>query len=118
MKIKHRWDLVVLPEKAIPIGSKLVYKIKRNAEGFQQGDENIVCLLKKSIYGLKQAARSWNNTLHEIILEAKFVQSLNDPCLYYGNIYGKEQINYIQNLGDIKQYLGIEISEEKRTFVS
>ena len=99
-----------------------------------------MCLLKKIIYGLKQAARSWNNTLHEIILEAKFVQSLNDPCLYFGDIYGKvyyiivyvddlilacytrEQINYIQsklsenfalqNLGDIKQYLGIEIPKD------
>ena len=86
MKINQTWDLVFLPEKAIPVGSKWVYKIMRNADGFQQGDEKIVRLLKKSIYGLKQAVRSWNNTLHEIILEAKFVQRLNDTCLYYGNI--------------------------------
>ena len=30
----------------------------RQPQGFQKGDENIVSLLKKSIYNLKQAARS------------------------------------------------------------
>ena len=76
--------------KTVFLNGKLSETIyMKQPQGFRQGDENIVCVLKKSIYGLKQTARSWNNTLHEIILETKFVQSLNDPCLYYGNIYGK-----------------------------
>ena len=33
MKIYQTWDLVVLPGKAVPIGSKCVYKIKRNTVG-------------------------------------------------------------------------------------
>ena len=73
-------------------------------------------------------------------MEAKFEQKLNDPCLYCGNIYRNvcyiivyvddlvltcsttEQKNYIQsklsenfalqNLGDLKRYLGIEISKD------
>lgn len=56
--------------------------------GFNSEDESKVCLLKKSIYGLKQAARSWNNTLHNILIQAKFQQSYNDPCLYSGMISG------------------------------
>ena len=34
-------------------------------EGFVT-DPTLVCLLRKSIYGLKQSAASWNNTLYHL----------------------------------------------------
>ena len=52
-------------------------------EGFkQQGKEEFVCRLNKSIYGLKQSPRCWNETLHCHLKQMKFVQTSGDPCIY------------------------------------
>lgn len=55
----------------------------RQPEGFVvHGNENKVCRLQKSIYGLKQAARSWNETFNSVLLQESFKRSEADPCLY------------------------------------
>lgn len=46
------------------------------------GETNKVCRLIKSLYGLKQAARVWNSTIHETLVNINFVQSKVDKCLY------------------------------------
>ena len=52
-------------------------------EGFVvEGQENLVCKLKRSLYGLKQSPRCWNSTLDEYLRQLKFVRSANDPCVY------------------------------------
>lgn len=48
-----------------------------------QGNENQVCKLKKSIYGLKQAGGYWNEYLTKVIKNSGFKQSKEDPCLFY-----------------------------------
>ena len=52
--------------------------------GFQNGD-NKICLLNKSLYGLKQAARIWYITLSEKLKEYGLKKSQNEPCLFYNN---------------------------------
>lgn len=38
--------------------------------------------VKRSLYGLKQAARNWNKMLRDYLLEIGFEQSQADPCLF------------------------------------
>ena len=42
----------------------------------------MVCKLKKSIYGLKQASRSWNIRFDQAIKLFDFEQNLDEPCVY------------------------------------
>lgn len=48
--------------------------------GFEGNDK--VCKLRKSLYGLKQAARVWNQAIHGTLIECGCVQSQTDKCLY------------------------------------
>lgn len=106
----------------------------------KENEEHRVCLLRRSIYGLKQSARIWNETLREKLSGAGYVQSKNDPCLYvkiengvacYVLIY-VDDINVasesdrmiqdcektlkedfeINNLGEIENYLGLRVERD------
>ena len=55
----------------------------KQPEGFiEPGKENLVCLLHRSIYGLKQSARCWNFELDKQMKKMGFKQSETDPCIY------------------------------------
>lgn len=60
-------------------------------DGFKEGSQ--VCKLKKGLYGLKQAARSWNMTIHKIFIDCGYKQSKIDKCLYHKT--KEEKICYI-----------------------
>ena len=45
-------------------------------------DPSKVCLLRKSLYGLKQSPRCWNKKFTQFLFAAKFKQSKADPCLF------------------------------------
>ena len=107
--------------------------------GFQINNQ--VYRLKKSLYGLKQAARVWNSTIHQVFIENNFEQSQIDKCLYIKHSGSKfcyiiihvddiliagsdtDIVNQIQvklsnkfqikDLGHIKYFLGIQIKQDK-----
>lgn len=107
--------------------------------GFEKGDK--VLKLKKSLYGLKQAAKVWNDTLHGSLMNAGCTQSQIDKCLYSlrsdgstcyilihvddllvatdDNSLMSELIAKIEgefelkDLGEVKNYLGIQVSRDE-----
>ena len=59
-------------------------------EGFTaQGQEQKVCKLQRSIYGLKQASWSWNIRFDTTIKSYNFEQNVDEPCVYKRVIDGK-----------------------------
>ncbi|GJU94803.1 retrotransposon protein, putative, ty1-copia subclass [Tanacetum coccineum] len=77
-----------------------------------------VCKLQRSIYGLKQASRSWNKRFDEEIKRFGFAQNLDEPCVYqkasgsnvtFLILYVDDIIimgNHIPSLQSVKSYLG------------
>ncbi|GKC35941.1 retrotransposon protein, putative, ty1-copia subclass [Tanacetum coccineum] len=77
-----------------------------------------VCKLQRSIYGLKQASRSWNKRFDEEIKRFGFTQNLDEPCVYqkasgsnvtFLILYVDDIIimgNHIPSLQSVKEYLG------------
>ena len=47
-----------------------------------KSQEHMVCKLKMSIYGLKQASRSWNIRFDQAIKSFGFEHNLDEPCVY------------------------------------
>ena len=50
--------------------------------GFKKGSTKQLCYLKKTLYGLKQSPREWNQVIHEYLISLNFKQSKADPCVY------------------------------------
>lgn len=97
--------------------------------------------LKRSLYGLKQSSRCWNEKINNFLLSLGFKRSENDFCLYVldckqGKVYfliyvddiilagpNLDQINYIKlkltnefemkDKGKLKHFLGLEIDYDR-----
>lgn len=82
-------------------------------EGFKvHGLQHKVLKLRKSIYGLKQAAREFNGHLHSRLIEAGMKQSHFDPCLYFNTGSGNEFLVLATHVNDI---LGSTNSQELKS---
>ncbi|KAJ3555950.1 hypothetical protein NP233_g12089 [Leucocoprinus birnbaumii] len=53
----------------------------KQPEGYHQGGPNVVCILHKSLYGLKQSARQWNKKLHSVLDSLGFKRLQSDASL-------------------------------------
>ena len=80
----HDWELEALDVKTAFLYGNLDEEIyMKQPEGFiLKGWEKQVCRLKKSLYGLKQAALQWNKELHKSLLEMGFHRTYADPGTY------------------------------------
>ena len=50
----------------------------------------LVARCKRSIYGLKQSPRIWNENVHKSMISMGFTRSLSDSCLYHRKVDGTE----------------------------
>jgi len=48
----------------------------------KKGQEDMVCHLQRSLYGLKQSSKCWNKTFSEYLKELKFVYLKADCCIF------------------------------------
>ncbi|GKD94630.1 retrotransposon protein, putative, ty1-copia subclass [Tanacetum coccineum] len=143
MKDNQVWNLVDLPPNCKTIGSKWFFKKKTDMDGnihtygvdYEETFSPVadikairiliaiahprrVCKLQRSIYGLKQASRSWNKRFDEEIKRYGFTQNPNQPYVYKkasGSIivflilYVDDILlmgNNIPMLQDVKSWLG------------
>ncbi|KAJ3661597.1 hypothetical protein Zmor_005987 [Zophobas morio] len=118
--------------------SSTVAKATSLLQELRKGDR--VCLLKKSLYGLRQAGRNWYTKLDSTLKELGAIPTASDPCLfrlksgrdvvliaiYVDDILiasrnrkkiaeiGRElaQRFEIKALGDVKHCLGVEFQRE------
>lgn len=111
----------------------------KQPEGFDDGTGR-VCLLKRSLYGLKQASRCWNSKFTSFLKYFGLKESKADPCVFIGNKDGNKiylaiyiddglvaasresDINqliaqlrtvFCTKVGDLQCFLGLEIMRGK-----
>lgn len=65
-----------------------------------EGNEELVCKLKRSIYGLKQASRQWYLKFHNTITSFGFQENKLDGCVYL-KVSGSKFIFLILYVDDI-----------------
>jgi hypothetical protein len=83
---QHDWLLWHLDVKTAFCNAELSEELYMRApEGLRKqtpDGKEIVWKLKKSLYGLKQSPRNWNNLLHQWLVDYGFKATGTDPCTY------------------------------------
>ena len=60
-----------------------------------------MCLLKKSLYELKQSPRQWYKRFDTFVLESGFNRSSYDSCLYFKGLSESEVIYLLLYVDDM-----------------
>ncbi|KAI3813207.1 hypothetical protein L1987_17925 [Smallanthus sonchifolius] len=104
--------------KLVTVQTLLTMKIP---QGFGKPDDDRVCKLKKSLYGLKQASRNWYHKFTTSLLEIGFKQTGADHSLFFEQnqetkLFLDKRFS-IKDLRSLKFFLGIEVARTKQGMV-
>ena len=85
-----------------PIDKEIFVEQPQGYEIKGKNNETLVWKLKKSLYGLKQSGRNWNETLNLHLSESElgFKKSINDPCIYYKKSTFDNSLTYLLTFVD------------------
>ncbi|GJS65004.1 putative RNA-directed DNA polymerase [Tanacetum coccineum] len=88
-------------------------------QGFKsKGQEHLVCKLKKSIYGLKQASRQWYLKFDKVMKKHNFIKNKVDQCVYL-KMSGSNFIILVLYVDDILLASNnIDLLHESKRFLS
>ena len=144
MVAHHDWELDQMDVQSAYLNAPLTEEVyMRLPEGLAAaGERHLVCKLKKSIYGLKQAGREWNKHVDAALKSLGFIQILADACIYVyqrGNVIvinslyvddlllcsnNRGRLNIVKqeledryqmtDLGEARYVLGIEIRRDRK----
>ncbi|KAK8554368.1 hypothetical protein V6N12_031332 [Hibiscus sabdariffa] len=80
----HDYEIWQMDVKTTFLNGKLEEDVyMTQPEGFVTPENaGKVCKLQRSIYGLKQASRSWNLRFNDAIKEFGFIKNEDEPCVY------------------------------------
>jgi hypothetical protein len=64
-------------------------------QGYEvKGKENLVCMLKKSLYGLKKAPRKWYLKFDMFMTKQGYSRCHFDHCVYFKRLENGSYINF------------------------
>lgn len=96
--INHEnWEVCQMDVKTAFLNSKLEDEViyMKIPEGFNCNEDfkrQKVCLLKRSIYGLKISSKKWYQNFADEALKLSFERDINQPCLFTWRHQGKELV--------------------------
>ncbi|KAL4323733.1 hypothetical protein GQ457_11G029180 [Hibiscus cannabinus] len=104
----HDYEIWQMDVKTVFLKGKLEEDVyMTQPKGFVT-PENVgkVCKLQRSIYGLKQASRSWNLRFNEAIQEFGFIRNEDETCVYkkFSGSIVSFLILYVDDVGGILAY--------------
>lgn len=141
------WDIESMDVKTAFLNGDLDEEIyMEQPEGWViPGKEDHVCLLKKAIYGLKQASRQWNAKIHQSLLDLGFTRTYSDAGIYVYRRQGGDHVTIVvlyvddlllmgnqsshikhvkkalskqykmTDLGSVQRFLGLRITRDRST---
>ena len=86
LAVQNDWEIEQMDVKTTFLNGRLEETIyMTQPEGFkvEPKGEELVCLLKRSLYGLKQSPRQWYKRFDSVVTKAGYTRSRFDTCLYY-----------------------------------
>ncbi|GJV71930.1 putative ribonuclease H-like domain-containing protein [Tanacetum coccineum] len=121
-KIQKVWTLVNLPYGKKAIGTKWVYRNKKDERGLKQSEEVYVSQplgfvdpkflekvykVEKALYGLHQAPKAWYETLSTYLLDNGFYKGQIDKTLFIKRVKGDILLD--KYVGEILKKFGFSI---------
>lgn len=88
----HDLEMAQFDVKTAFLNANLNERIFMKVPNGVEHKEGQVCLLKRSLYGLKQASREWNSKFVDFAKDCNLAQSSFDPCVFHGEINGEKVI--------------------------
>ncbi|GJR34205.1 putative ribonuclease H-like domain-containing protein [Tanacetum coccineum] len=138
-KLQKVWILVDLPYGKRAIGTKWVYRNKKDKRGivirnkesaFMYGkieEEVYVCQplgfkdpefpsrvykVEKALYGLHHAPRAWYETLSTYLLDNEFQRGQIDKTLFMKRVKGDILLVQMSSMGELTFFLGLQVTQK------